>query len=152
MGVYRLEFYKDEKGDEPVRRWLREELSPTQRLVLGRAMQEVLQEHGIGVCGTEFGKQLGAGLFEFRVRGQASEYLDGEIPEGGDEKLLLRVFCHAHGDKLILLLAGYDKLEQPSTDYQNDQIELARTRLTAWKLAHAKAAKIAKKKKGTRGA
>ncbi len=72
MGTYRLEFYADDHGDEPVRRWLREELSRAQRLIVGTAMREILEEEGVNVCGTEFGKQLGGGLFELRVRGQAS--------------------------------------------------------------------------------
>lgn len=141
MGPYQLEFYAGDDGDEPVRRWLREELSPNQRLVLGRAMQRVLQQCGIGVCGTEFGKQLGAGLFEFRVRAVVSEYVEGLSADAADDKVLLRVFCHAHGDKVILLLGGYDKLANPSKGYQSDEIELARKRLRAWKLRQAKAGK-----------
>jgi hypothetical protein len=143
MGKYRLEFYQDETGDEPVRRWLREELSRTQRLVVGTAMREVLEEEGLNVCGTEFGKQLGHGLFEFRVRGQLSEFVE-TTSDPSEEKILVRVFCHAHGEKLILLLAGYDKLATPSKSHQNDQIKLARRRLTEWKLRQAKAAKSAK--------
>lgn len=54
MGKYRLEFYEDETGDEPVRRWLREDLSRTQRLVVGTAMREILEEEGLNLCGTEF--------------------------------------------------------------------------------------------------
>jgi hypothetical protein len=42
---FKLEFYEDEHGDSPVLRWLREELTPTQRRASG--------------CG----KQLGDGLF-----------------------------------------------------------------------------------------
>jgi hypothetical protein len=145
MGTYRLEFYAGENGDEPVRRWLREELSRTQRLVVGTAMREVLEEEGINVCGTDFGKQLGAGLFEFRVRGQLSEYVDGDLPDAGEEKILIRVFCHAHGDKLVLLLAGYDKLANPSKVHQNEEIAVARKRLTAWKLRQVKAAKKGRK-------
>ena len=34
------------------------------------------------------------GLFEFRLR---------------EENVLLRVFCHAHGSKIVLPLSGYDK-------------------------------------------
>jgi hypothetical protein len=143
MGKYRLEFYHDATGEEPVRRWLREELSRTQRLVVGTAMREVLEEEGLNVCGTEFGKQLGQGLFEFRVRGQLSEFV-GTTPDPSEEKILVRVFCHAHGEKLILLLAGYDKLATPSKSHQNEQIKLARHRLTEWKLRQAKAAKGAK--------
>jgi hypothetical protein len=59
-------------------------------------MREVLEEEGINVCGTEFGKQLGGGLFEFRVRGQLSQYVDGAPPDTAEEKILIRVFCHAH--------------------------------------------------------
>jgi putative component of toxin-antitoxin plasmid stabilization module len=80
-------------------------------------LREILQEQGIGVCGTAFGRQLGGGLFEFRLR------------EGN---LLLRAFCHAYGDKVILLLAGYDKSEDPSAKRQQKEIELARRRLTDW--------------------
>jgi putative component of toxin-antitoxin plasmid stabilization module len=49
-------------------------------------------------------------------------------------KILLRVFCHAHGDRIILLLGGYDKGERPSARHQQAQIELARTRLKDWKV------------------
>jgi len=133
MGEYRLEFYKDDNGDEPARRWLREELSRMQRLVVGTAMREILEEEGINVCGTGFGRQLGGGLFEFRVGGKLSDFVESfEGTRLPDEKILVRVFCHAHGDKLVLLLAAYDKLAQPSKAHQNQQIELARKRLRAW--------------------
>ncbi|HET9596558.1 MAG TPA: hypothetical protein VFP65_13300, partial [Anaeromyxobacteraceae bacterium] len=56
VATYRLEFYEDERGDKPVLRWIREELTREQRTALGRAMRDVLQEQGIGVCGTEFGR------------------------------------------------------------------------------------------------
>jgi hypothetical protein len=45
----------------------------------------------------------------------------------------LRAFCHAHGDRIVLLLAGYDKGERPSACHQQEQIELAKTRLKTWK-------------------
>src|SRR3990172_9991662 len=140
MGQFRLEFYKDEHGDEPVLRWLREDLSRSQRLLVGTAMREVLEENGISVCGTEFGRQLGGGLFEFRVRGNLDVFLgaDATGAEGAEEEVLIRVFCHAYGDKMVLLLAGYDKLAQPSKSHQNEQIKLARKRLAAWKVLGAK--------------
>lgn len=52
---YQIEFYEDEFGDQPVRRWLKEELTPRQRRAIGYAMSEVLQHLGVGVCGSEFG-------------------------------------------------------------------------------------------------
>jgi len=48
-------------------------------------------------------------------------------------KILLRVFCHAYGDRIVLLLGGYDKGERPSARHQQAQIELAKTRLKTWK-------------------
>ena len=129
--AYELEFYEDEHGDSPVLRWLREDLTPTKRRALGFAMSEVLQVLGIGVCGTEFGKHLGDGLFEFRVRRDLREITGGRAAEAG--KILLRVFCHAHGNRLILLVGGYDKGEHPSPRRQNAEIELARARLRDWR-------------------
>ncbi|MEI6226952.1 MAG: hypothetical protein WCS72_19610, partial [Deltaproteobacteria bacterium] len=108
-----------------------EDLTPTMRRALGFAMSEVLQVLGIGVCGTEFGKHLGDGLFEFRVRRDLREITGGRAAEAG--KILLRVFCHAHGNRLILLVGGYDKGEHPSPRRQNAEIELARARLRDWR-------------------
>lgn len=118
--------------------WLRN-LSLTKKQVLGSAMREVLQQLGIGVCGTEFGKQLGHGLFEFRVRQMAGavQNVKGakKLPP---ERILMRVFCHAYGDHLVLLLGGYDKGEDPSAKRQNKEIENARTRLRGWKTRQKK--------------
>jgi DNA-binding XRE family transcriptional regulator len=107
---FQLDFYEDEQGDSPVLRWLRDELTPTQRRAIGVALAEILQAEGIGVCRTSYGKQLGDGLFEFRLRHDAAEILRsvGEAArlEPRSERILLRVFCHAHGDRIVLLLGG----------------------------------------------
>jgi hypothetical protein len=130
---YEIEFYEDEHGDAPVLRWLREDLSPRKRRALGTAMRRVLQVLGVGICGTEFGKQLSKGLFEFRLRGadlvKIAPAVSGDVAE---TKMLLRVFCHAHGDKLILLVGGYDKGEHPTSRRQSAEIALARKRLKEW--------------------
>jgi putative component of toxin-antitoxin plasmid stabilization module len=47
--------------------------------------------------------------------------------------MLVRIFCHAHGNKLILLLGGYDKAKDPSRKRQQAEIETARRRLTDWR-------------------
>ena len=124
MATYCLEFYEDERGHKPVLGWIREELTRVQRAALGRAMREVLQEKGVGVCGTEFGRQLRKGLFEFRLRRSVDE-------EG--EKILLRVFCHAYGNRIVLLLGGYDKGADPPPRRQNEEIAIARSRLADWR-------------------
>jgi hypothetical protein len=49
------------------------------------------------------------------------------------EEILLRVYCHAFGDKIVLLLAGYDKLRSPSRKRENDEIALARKRLVEFR-------------------
>ena len=130
---FTLEFYADERGDEPVLRWLREDLTPRQRRAIGVAMEEILRAEGIGVCQRGYGKQLGGGLFEFRLRHDAAEVLQilGRPfrPEPGGERILLRVFCHAHGNRLILLLGGYDKGADPSPRRQQREIATARARL-----------------------
>jgi len=118
-------------------RWLREELTPTQRRAIGVAMAEVLQAEGVGVCRTGYGKQLGDGLFEFRLRHDAAEILRSPgkpaRPEPGGERILLRVFCHAHGDRIILLLGGYDKGSDPSPKRQRHEIVTARKRLADYR-------------------
>ncbi len=134
VATYRLEFYEDENGDAPVRRWLREELTLAKRQALGYAMQVVLQHLGVAVCGTEFGRQLGGGLFEFRLR---SDLRDRVRPGEQGGRFLFRVFCHARGDRLILLLAAYDKGEDPSPRRQNAEIALARARLRDWQRRRA---------------
>jgi phage-related protein len=134
---FTLEFYEDEHGDQPVLRWLREELSPTQRRAIGVAMAEILQAEGVGVCRTSYGKQLGGGLFEFRLRHDAAEILrsvgKSTRPEVSSERVLLRVFCHAYGDRIVLLLGGYDKSADPSAKRQQQEIAIARKRLHNFK-------------------
>ena len=65
--------------------------------------------NGVEVCQTEWGKQLGEGLFEFRVR------------------------RHAYGTKVVLLLNGYDKAGDPSDKRQQHETTLARRHLVIFK-------------------
>ena len=106
---------------------------------MGVALFEILQHEGSNVVGTSFGKPIGGGIFEFRLDQDASEILGRKgKPAKPDPsppaKILLRVFCHAYGDKIVLLLAGYDKGEHTSPTYQQEQIEIAKARLRAWRL------------------
>jgi hypothetical protein len=137
VAPFTLEFYADADGDQPVLRWLREELTPTQRRAIGVAMAEILQVEGIGVCRGAYGKQLGDGLFEFRLRHDAGEILrslgKAARDEPRHERILLRVFCHAHGNRLILLLGGYDKGADTSSKRQQREIAIARRRLADYR-------------------
>jgi len=118
---FTLEFYEDKRGLEPAKRWM-DDLDANAQRVLAAALEEVLAHQGIGVCGSEWGRQLGGGLFEFRVRNDA---------------LLLRVFCHAYGDKVVLLLSGYDKGRDVSAKRQQKEIERARRLLKEFRTGRA---------------
>jgi hypothetical protein len=137
---YQLEFYADEAGDQPVLQWLRDGLSPTQRRAIGVALREILEVEGIGVWRGAYGRQLGDRLFEFRLRHNPGEILGAlgrparDEPRG--ERILLRVFCHAHGERLILLLGGYDKGADPNTRRQQREIAEARRRLADFRQRH----------------
>ncbi|HZL07150.1 MAG TPA: hypothetical protein VFE45_17310 [Coriobacteriia bacterium] len=51
--------------------------------------------------------------------------------------VLLRVFCHATGDRVILLLGGYDKGSDASPRRQEREIALARRRLGDYRRRHS---------------
>jgi hypothetical protein len=72
-GPYTLEWYLDESGRNVVHAWITAELTPVQRRTVGVAMYEILEHLGPDVCDTEFGKNLGGGLMEFRVRQGSDE-------------------------------------------------------------------------------
>ncbi len=65
---------------------------------------------------------------------EIAEMFTTKQPDARDKKeILLRVYCHAFGDKIVLLLAGYDKLRNPSRKRENDEIALARKRLVEFR-------------------
>jgi hypothetical protein len=110
--VWTLEFY-EENSREPVLDFLRDLDSVKERALIA-ALRNVLAYDGIGVCGSSWGKwvQGAPGIFEFRVRHDAATILrDRGLPvpaklDTSHSNILLRVFCHAHGEKIILLLAA----------------------------------------------
>jgi putative component of toxin-antitoxin plasmid stabilization module len=127
-----VEFYADQDGHEPCREWL-DGLSEPKRDALLTALEHVLARLGPDVCESEWGKPLGTGLYEFRVRHTAEEtaaMFAGE-PRGGTrgQAIVLRVFFHPYGKRVILLLGGYDKGKEPSQRRQQREIETARSRL-----------------------
>lgn len=88
------------------------DLNDLELAALVAALEHLLSQRGVNVCGSEWGKQLGDGLFEFRIRHTANEIKSMFGPGSGSAdrgKVLLRVLCHAYGDKIVLLLSGYDK-------------------------------------------
>lgn len=109
-----------------------------ERTVLTAAFDHVLTVHGIDICAGEWGKPLGKGLYEFRIRRSLNAILtlaglDAATIHGADRSVLLRVFCTFHGDRIVLLLHGYDKLRDPSPKRQQKEIAKARKLNEEWK-------------------
>ena len=134
MGTYTIDFYEDANGHSPVDAWL-SKLSPTKQRAVVAALQYVLEVDGPKVCATSMGKHVAPGIFELRI-GHSVEQLQSmfgaRVPGGhkvDPERILIRIFCHAHGDRIVLLLAGYDKAEHPQSGYQQRQIEVTKKRL-----------------------
>jgi hypothetical protein len=141
---YEIEFFRRTDGSEPVRRFI-DSLSNDKRDALLAALVHILARQGLGVCGSEWGKQLGRGLAEFRLRHDEREVIAREgataeldLPDHSPEKILLRVFFHAHGKRLVLLLSGYDKGARPSARHQQREIERARGYLKEWQATQAR--------------
>ena len=109
-----------------------------EQAVLAAAVNHVLAVQGINVCAGEWGRPLGDGLYEFRVRKSLDAILDAASVEwtttpGADREVLLRVFSTFYGDKIVLLYHGYDKKRDPSSRRQQREIAKARRIHEAWR-------------------
>jgi hypothetical protein len=147
-GLFTIGFFEDENGRSPIEQWMDDELTDLELAALLSALEHVLSHLGVNVCASEWGKQLGDGLFEFRVRHTAEEIdsmFGGATPGKGHGKVLLRVFCHAYGDKIVLLLNGYDKGGDPSERRQQREIRLARRRLEEFRQRQARERKAGRR-------
>jgi hypothetical protein len=153
---YTVEFFRSAEGSEPVRRFI-DSLSNDKRDALLAALVHILARQGLDVCRSEWGKHLGGGLAEFRLRHDELEVLarggviESDLPESSPEKILLRVFFHAHGKRLILLLSGYDKGARPNPRHQQREIERARALLKEWRAMQAQERRATGKSSGRRG-
>jgi hypothetical protein len=150
-GGWTVEVFTADNGRAPFTTFA-DDLSDFTFTALDAAIQHVLAVRGIDLMSTEWLKALGHGLHEFRVRHTADEiahmFADeptGEKP-GPGESVLLRVFVHFHGQKVVLLLSGYDKGDDPSSKRQQREIAAARKYLTAWKEQEAR--RRARERKG----
>jgi hypothetical protein len=129
-GVWTPEPFEADDGTIPFERFVNE-LSDFKFIALDTAIDRVLSVRGLDLMRTEWLKALGEGLHEFRVRHDADEVarmFGGDAPSvaGPREKVLLRVFVHFYGDKVILLLGGYDKGKDPKERRQRREIAEAR--------------------------
>ncbi|WP_174442353.1 hypothetical protein [Demequina silvatica] len=131
MGEWRAE----DSGDGAFERFYRK-LPEYEQAVLAAAIEHVLERLGPDICRTEWGKALGSGLYEFRVRRSLHAIVaaDSHMAAASampDRQVLLRVFCTFRGDRIVLLLGGYNKGRDPSAKRQQREIRAARRRLAA---------------------
>lgn len=149
--MWTAEFYEDSDGARPVEKWM-DKLGTTEFEALATAIEEVLEKSGLALASTPWLKALGQGLHEFRVRHDAVT-IRALYTESGSErpikpaKILLRLFVHFHGHKVILLLHGYDKGRDDSQKRQSQEIEEARRRLRGWRAAQARESKRSSSKR-----
>ena len=135
-GAWHLEVYETEDGRQPFTAWV-EKLSETKFVSLDAALRLVLCERGLDLVRTEWLKPLGEGLHEFRVRHDSDEirrmFVGQEARARHRERILLRVFVHFHGSRVVLLLGGYDKGKDPGDRRQQREIGQARKYLADWR-------------------
>jgi putative component of toxin-antitoxin plasmid stabilization module len=136
-GIWTPEPFEADDGTVPFERFVNE-LSDFKFIALDTAIGRVLSVRGLDLVRTEWLKPLGEGLHEFRVRHDADEVarmFGGELPSatGQREKVLLRVFVHFYGDKVVLLLGGYDKGKDPKERRQQREVAQARRLLKQFK-------------------
>jgi putative component of toxin-antitoxin plasmid stabilization module len=159
MSEWELVFYEDDDGSEPVLDWLLK-LDAYKRRAAAAALESILANQGIDVCRSGWGRWVKGvdGIFELRIRQDygtimrnAGVPVPAEHEAAADERhgdVLLRIFCHAHGRKVVLLLAGYDKGEDPSPRRQNKEAKRAERCLERWKRRQRAAAKSSKRTQG----
>lgn len=114
-------------------------LPPYEQAVVDAALTRVLAVRGLEAFDGGWGKSLGRGLFEFRIQRSLDAILsraDSEPPRSGAtaRRVSIRIFCTFTGNRIVVLLHGYDKGRDPSTRRQQTEIARARTALRTWRM------------------
>lgn len=134
--TWKIVMYRDADGHCPVRTWL-DGLEPPLQAAAIAAIEMELAQDGTGVCRTQFGKNLGDGIYELRIAQDAPTIARrrGRDPaDTASAEVLLRVFFATDGAKIILLLSGYGKMADSKPRRQNKEIERAKRYLRSYRL------------------
>jgi putative component of toxin-antitoxin plasmid stabilization module len=141
LGSWKLEFFEDDEGRAPMEKFL-DTLPDAKFAALDAALSQVLARDGLGLAGSQWLKPLGDGLHEFRVRHSQAEILAlhrsagySPPPSSHTTPVLIRVFVHFFGNRVCLLLGGYDKGRDTSQKRQQREIATARKHLTRFRLS-----------------
>ena len=142
--MWTVEVFEADDGSMPFTRFAKS-LSDFKFAALDMAIEHVLAVRGIDLAGTTWLKPLGKGLHEFRVRHDANDIArmfdlaPGYAGNQGEE-VLLRVFVHFYGEKIILLLGGFDKGR--GAKRQQREIRTARSLLVQFKEQRRRAKRL----------
>ncbi|CAB5073198.1 MAG: hypothetical protein F2951_02155 [Actinobacteria bacterium] len=132
-----VEYYEGRDTFSSFESWM-DSLSDVKFAALSAAIELVLVPNGLKLIGTHWLKHVEKGIFEFRIKYSAADikamYANLEINSPmPPAKILIRLFIHFHGSKIILLLNGYDKARNDKPKRQQMEIKLARLRLQRWR-------------------
>jgi hypothetical protein len=138
--AWTVEVWEDDAGHSPFGSWFAR-LQEYDQAVVDAVIRHVVVRLGTDVCKTEWGKPLGRGLYEVRIRRSLNVVLgwgrsgdeEPDEAEGGDRTVLLRLFCTFYGSRIVLLFQGYDKGRDPSDKRQRREIAKARRFLEQWR-------------------
>jgi putative component of toxin-antitoxin plasmid stabilization module len=112
--LWEIELYATVDGACPFEAWHRK-LPAGKQVVIKESMQAQLVRRGTGVCSDDWGRALGGGLYELRMRQRG---------------VLLRVFFAPITERRLLVLGGLDKGRHAKR--QTAAIQACRDRLAEW--------------------
>lgn len=133
--MWTAEVFEAEDGTMPYEQFA-SSLSEFKFQALDMAIRHVLAARGLDLVGTNWLRQVRKGLHEFRVQhdaGDIAKMFNLASPGAGakGERVLLRVFVHFYGEKVVLLLGGFDKSKDPKR--QQREIDKAESLLVQFK-------------------
>lgn len=139
VGTWTIELWEDADGHCPFAASVAR-LDPYRQAVLDACIAQILQPLGPDVAATEWGKALGQGLYELRIRRSLhairtwgeSDPPPATSPEER-QPVLLRVFFAVYGNRVVLLFQAYDKGAAPAERRQQKEIAEARRHLRVWR-------------------
>lgn len=113
-------------------------LNTYEQAVVRAAVEQVLESLGPEICAGRWGKPLGGGMAEFRIDSTLRALLGAERAtelgfRGEHPRVLVRLFCVFHGQRIVLILHGYNKGRNPSTKRQAKEIRVASKLHETWK-------------------
>ncbi len=110
-------------------------LTPIKQRTLEASIDKILLIHGLELVDGDLIKNLGGGLYEFRVGPTTTRMMNraGNSDMDTHQKIALRVFLSFEGNRLIVILGSYDKGANDSKSRQQSAIAQSRRLLKAWR-------------------